>query len=113
MTTSPTPAGAVTADFAARTPWTAGAAVVFVLITVLIASAVAVMAGALYFTLGQRLAPTGSSVAADHVTLANTMLALLAMQAVMIAMVWWGAGRFNGRRQELLSLASGLRLRTF
>ena len=111
MSTAIDPPRAMTVEFGARTPWTAGAAVAFVLITVLIASAVAVMAGTIYFKLGHRLA-RGSDVAADHVTLANTMLAMLVMQVVMTAMVWWGAGRFNGHRQELLSLSGGLPLRT-
>ena len=94
-----------TAAFGARTPWTAAAAIFFVLVTVLTAGGVAVMAGTVYFQIGQWLQRSSSTIASDHVTIANTMLAMIVMQSVIIAMVWWGAGRFGGKRLAVLSLA--------
>ena len=92
-------------DFGARSPWSAMAALVFACIALATAAIVAVMAGALYFHLGNHFA-------GDQITMTNTMLATAVLQAVTIAFVWWGAARFGGTRQQVLSLPANLPLST-
>lgn len=95
------------ATFAARTPWTAGAATFFALIAMLFASGLAVLAGTIYFKLGIWWRG-GSNIAGEHVTLTNTMLATAVLQIAALAAVWWGASRFGGDRWRVLSLAQPL-----
>lgn len=95
------------AVFAARTPWTAGAATFFALIAMVFASGLAVLAGTVYFKLGIWWRG-GSNIASEHVTLTNTMLATAVLQIAALAAVWWGASRFGGQRWQVLSLAEPL-----
>lgn len=101
------PAG-TPAGFAQRTPWTAGAATVFALITIVTALLVARMAQPLHARLGNWLGGTRALPGPDDGLIANTMLTMLVLYAVIIACVWWGAGRFGGDRPHLLSVAPGL-----
>ena len=98
-------------DFGARTPWSAGAAIVFTGISLAVASAFAVMAGTVYFKLGQWVAAPGNPIAGEHVTMTNTLLATCVLQVVLFGLAWWGAGRFGSDRRQVLSLPQGLPLR--
>lgn len=95
--------------FATRTPWTAGAAAVFGLLTLALSIGTAGMMQPLHAGVGRWLAGSQPGVA----VLANAMLTLLIMQAVIFAMVWWGAARFGGQRLVLLSLRPNLPLSAF
>lgn len=99
--------------FGARTPWSAGAAIVFAGIAFAMASGFAVMAGAIYFKLGQWLTGPGNVIASENVTLTNTLMATLVLQAVTLGLALWGAGRFGGDRRQVLSLPQGLPLGQF
>ena len=103
----------ITPDFGSRTPWSAGAAIVFAGISLAMASAFAVMAGAIYFKLGQWLSGPGDVIASEHVTMTNTLMATSVLQAVTLGLAWWGAGRFGGDRRQVLSLPQGLPLGPF
>lgn len=97
--------------FGERTPWSASAAVAFVLLALMAASVTALTAGTVYFYVA-KLFPWRTSVfAGDHVTLTNTLLAMLVMQVTMIAATWWAAARFGGERRRVLSLPAGLPVR--
>ncbi len=100
-------------DFGARTPWTAGAAVVFAGVALATASGFAVMAGMIYFKLSQWLSGPGDVIASEHVTLINTLMATLVLQGVTLGLALWGAGRFGGNRRQVLSLPQGLPLGQF
>ena len=99
--------------FAARTPWTPDAAVVYTLFTVAVAVGVSVALQALSFRLSRWLFDIPGTMPADHVTLANTMVTMLVIQAVMILLVLWGAARGGGVRRRVLSLPPGLPIATF
>lgn len=93
--------------FGERTPWTAGAAVVFALLCLGIAIGAAMLAQPLHERLVLALASGRNAV------LVGMMLTLVVMQAVMVGLVWWGAARFGGDRAHVLSLAPRLPLRDF
>lgn len=99
--------------FAGRTPWSAGAATVFTLFALAAAIFVAWLAQPINATLGslivRRKDPTG--IPSNGVV--ETMLTMLVLQAVIVALVWWGTGRFGGDRRRLLSLMPGLPISTF
>lgn len=93
--------------FGERTPWTAGAAIVFALLCLGLALSAALIAQPLH----ERLIL--AMVSGRNAVLVGMMLTLLVMQAVMVALVWWGAARFGGERLRVLSLPSRLPLREF
>lgn len=100
--------------FGARTPWSAGGAIVFAVLSLLLASAAAFGAIRLYFQIVKTISPTaGIEMAAQHITQTNTMFAMAAMQTVMIVLVLWAAGRFGGVRRAVLSLPGGLPIGEF
>lgn len=99
--------------FCARTPWTAGAAAVFGIITIVSAIFWARGLQPLHAGIGAWLGSGRHVNGTDVGLIANSMLTLLVLQAVIIAMVWWGAARFGGDRLSLLSLDRGFTLRTF
>ncbi len=99
--------------FGARTPWSAGAALAFAFITVVVAIGLAYMAQPLHARLGELLAGLAGDPRPELATMFNTMLTLIVMQVVLIALVWWGAARFGGSRLRVLSLEPRLPLATF
>ncbi len=97
----------------AQTPWSAGAATMFGAIAVALALGIAVLAQPLHAGLGEWIG-RGRGMPGDNAGLvANTMLTLIVMQAVMAGAAWWGAGRFGGDRLRVLSLDRGLSLKPF
>jgi hypothetical protein len=102
-----------TAPFVQRTPWTAGAATVFGIMTVAVSLLVARLAHPLHANLGHWLGGGRGSGSADAGVLFNTMLTLMVMQAVIVACVWWGAARFTGNRGRVLALDQGFGLSAF
>lgn len=94
-------------SFGERTPWTAGAAVVFALLCLGLAIGCALLAQPLHERLVLWVASGRNAV------LVGMMLTLLVMQVVMIGLVWWGAARFGGDRMRVLSLSPRLPLRDF
>lgn len=108
MSISSEPGGGETHDFGARTPWSAGAAVAFALITLGLAIAVTYLAQPIVARIGPLLVGSSGNGGDSNSALASSMLAMILMQATLIALVLWGAGRFGGDRRRLLSLAPGL-----
>lgn len=92
--------------FAQRTPWTAGAAGFFALLTLGFSIGTAYLAQPLLSVLSAWM--TGSSRSVSHGAVINMMLTMFVMQIAIIALVWWGAARFGGRRKQVLSLRSSL-----
>jgi membrane protease YdiL (CAAX protease family) len=100
-------------ELGARTPWSAGAATVFGVIAVALSVLIAGFAQPLHAGLGDWIARGRGAPGENPGLVANTMITLIMMQAVMTAMAWWGAGRFGGERIRLLSLDRGLSLTPF
>lgn len=100
-------------SYGARTPWSPAGAFAFALIALGLGVLAAIAAGTLYFQLVKQLSASPSAIASRYVTTANTMMAMIVMQATMIGLVWWGAGRFGGTPRRVLSLSAGLDLRMF
>lgn len=98
---------------AARTPWSAGAATVFGAVAVAMAVLVAGVAQPLHAALGEWIGQGRGAPGQNAGLVANTMITLIVMQAVMAGMAWWGAGRFGGDRMRVLSLEGGLSLTPF
>lgn len=107
--TDPTPAD----PLALRTPWSAGAATVFGIIAIVLSLSVASIAQPIHAGLGEWIGRGRSAPGENAGLVANTMLTLIAMQAMMAGAAWWGAGRYGGDRHRVLSLDKGLSLATF
>ncbi len=105
--------GSSGAEFGARTPWTAGAAAVFGVLTVATSMWIASLAQPLHAGLGTWLARGRTTPGAELGQPYNMVITLLVVQAVIIAMVWWGAARFGGERRRVLSLDRKLTLSAF
>ncbi len=99
-------------NFGARTPWTPGPAIAYTIFALLLAAGASILLQAMSFRLSRWLMTNHGAMPADHVTLANTMLTTLVLEAVTILVVLWGAGRGGGNRRRVLSLPSRLPLQT-
>lgn len=94
--------------FSDRTPWSAPAASVFALAVVAVASGAGILSGSAYYQLLKFTGDAGGGGAAQRVTIASTMMTMATMQAVFVLLTWWAAGRFGGRRADVLSLGRPL-----
>ncbi len=108
-----TPGAAPDDALGTRTPWSAGAATVFGVAAVALAVVIASVAQPIHAALGEWIGRGHGAPGQNAGLVANTMITLMVMQAVMAAMAWWGAGRFGGDRMRVLSLDGGLSLTPF
>ncbi len=99
--------------FGARTPWSAGAATMFGVIAVVLALFVAALAQPIHAGLGDWIGRSLGAPGENAGLVANTMLTLMAMQAMMAGAAWWGAGHYGGDRRRVLSIDQGLALTPF
>jgi membrane protease YdiL (CAAX protease family) len=80
----------------------------FAIALVAIASGAGLLSGSAYYQVLKMTGDAGGSGSALRVTIASTMMTMATMQAVFILLTWWAAGRFGGRRAEVLSLGQPL-----
>ena len=99
--------------FSARTPWTAASAVLATLGIVLIAIGVAAGLGTVVFYASDHIWPRVADAPTRHLSHFNAMAAMVALQSVIVGLVWLLASWFGGQRREVLSLTRPVTRRLF
>ncbi|MGE0630466.1 MAG: lysostaphin resistance A-like protein [Hyphomicrobiaceae bacterium] len=93
-----------------RTPWSAPAAAVATALIVLVSMLAATAMAVLYFALTRT---AGDDFGASRITLVNTMIGMLIAETIMVVLALWLAGWFKGSRWHVLSLDRPLTARMF